>query len=125
LVVSLCVVTEAFEVWGWRVPFLLSVTSLAAAVYLRSNMPESHEFIVNREELDEEYNRRVQHKTETPASKTIATATAAKGDVDVDIVSFAEEAGQASSPTKHYVPVVELFRSHWLAIILQVGYEAW
>jgi hypothetical protein len=25
--------------WGWRVPFLLAVTSLAAAVVLRYNMP--------------------------------------------------------------------------------------
>lgn len=26
---------------------------------------------------------------------------------------------------KHYVPLAELFRGHWLGLILQTGYEAW
>ena len=91
-------------------------------------MPESHEFIVNREEIDEEYQRRIQQSTGAPkakASPVTAELSKADGDVDVDIQSFAEQGGQANTTTKHYVPVVELFRGHWLAIILQVGYEAW
>jgi len=120
---------EAFEVWGWRVPFLISITSLVAAIYLRSNMPESHEFIANREEINEEYQRRIHQTTGAPKAKVASPVTAelskADGDVDVDIQSFAEEGGQANTTTKHYVPVVELFRGHWLALILQVGYEAW
>lgn len=30
-------------VWGWRVPFLLAVVTLIAAIALRYNMPESQE----------------------------------------------------------------------------------
>jgi predicted MFS family arabinose efflux permease len=30
-------------VWGWRVPFLLAVLTLVAAIVLRYNMPESQE----------------------------------------------------------------------------------
>jgi hypothetical protein len=35
------------------------------------------------------------------------------------------EAGPAAAaPTKHYVPFLELFRGHWLGIIIQACYEA-
>jgi hypothetical protein len=34
---------EALLVWGWRVPFLLAIVTLFAAVTLRYNMPESQE----------------------------------------------------------------------------------
>jgi predicted MFS family arabinose efflux permease len=30
-------------VWGWRVPFLVAVITLVAAIVLRYNMPESKE----------------------------------------------------------------------------------
>jgi hypothetical protein len=30
----------------------------------------------------------------------------------------------AAAPTKHYVPVLELFRGHWFGIIIQACYEA-
>ena len=30
---------EAMLVWGWRVPFLLAITTLVAATLLRMNMP--------------------------------------------------------------------------------------
>jgi predicted MFS family arabinose efflux permease len=30
-------------VWGWRVPFLIAVITLIAAIVLRYNMPESQE----------------------------------------------------------------------------------
>jgi predicted MFS family arabinose efflux permease len=30
-------------VWGWRVPFLLAIVTLVAAMALRYNMPESRE----------------------------------------------------------------------------------
>jgi hypothetical protein len=33
------------------------------------------------------------------------------------------EAGGAG-PTKHYVPVLELFRGHWQGILVQTCYEA-
>jgi predicted MFS family arabinose efflux permease len=30
-------------VWGWRVPFLIAIVTLVAAIVLRYNMPESQE----------------------------------------------------------------------------------
>lgn len=36
--------TEDFLSWGWRVPFLLSIVMLAAAVYIRVNIAETPEF---------------------------------------------------------------------------------
>eukprot|EP00882_Tetradesmus_deserticola_P033950 GHRQ01038832.1.p1 GENE.GHRQ01038832.1~~GHRQ01038832.1.p1 ORF type:complete len:105 (+),score=46.04 GHRQ01038832.1:365-679(+) len=53
---------EALLVWGWRVPFLMAVATLAVAIVLRYNMPESAEFAASREEIDEEYKRRLQQK---------------------------------------------------------------
>lgn len=35
--------TDAMLVWGWRVPFLLAIVTLVAAIVLRYNMPESQE----------------------------------------------------------------------------------
>ena len=35
---------EHFLSWGWRVPFLLSIITLAAAVYIRVNIAETPEF---------------------------------------------------------------------------------
>jgi hypothetical protein len=60
------VCAEAFEVWGWRVPFLLSIFSLAAAVALRYNMPNSIEFDVARRNMTAGYNARVCHQQEGP-----------------------------------------------------------
>ncbi|MBR7197993.1 MFS transporter [Pseudomonas sp. 14A] len=36
--------TEAFEAWGWRVPFLLSIILLAVSVYIRLQLSESPVF---------------------------------------------------------------------------------
>lgn len=35
---------EAFEAWGWRVPFLLSIVVIALAFYVQRKMDESREF---------------------------------------------------------------------------------
>ncbi|OZM78790.1 MFS transporter [Pseudonocardia sp. MH-G8] len=35
---------EAFDAWGWRVPFLLSVVGVAVAFWIRVRMPETDEF---------------------------------------------------------------------------------
>jgi len=32
--------------------------------------------------------------------------------------------GRKASTTKHYVPVLELFRGHWFGILVQMCYEA-
>ena len=37
--------TEAFEAWGWRVPFLLSILLLAISVYIRMQLNESPVFM--------------------------------------------------------------------------------
>ncbi|MCV2221693.1 MFS transporter [Pseudomonas mercuritolerans] len=36
--------TEAFEAWGWRIPFLLSIILLAVSVYIRLQLSESPVF---------------------------------------------------------------------------------
>ena len=36
---------EQFEVWGWRVPFLLSIVLLAVSVYIRLQLSESPVFL--------------------------------------------------------------------------------
>ncbi|WP_369991989.1 MFS transporter [Pseudomonas xanthosomatis] len=37
--------TEAFEAWGWRIPFLLSILLLAISVYIRMQLNESPVFM--------------------------------------------------------------------------------
>jgi MFS family permease len=37
--------TEAFEAWGWRIPFLLSILLLAVSVYIRLQLSESPVFV--------------------------------------------------------------------------------
>ncbi len=37
--------TEAFEAWGWRIPFLLSILLLAISVYIRMQLNESPVFL--------------------------------------------------------------------------------
>jgi MFS family permease len=46
LVILACRITlgEQFEVWGWRVPFLLSIILLAVSVYIRLQLDESPVF---------------------------------------------------------------------------------
>lgn len=39
--------------WGWRVPFLLAIITLVAAIALRYNMPESQEVRDRREGQEE------------------------------------------------------------------------
>jgi MFS family permease len=36
---------EAFEQWGWRIPFLVSIALLAISVYIRLSMNESPAFV--------------------------------------------------------------------------------
>ncbi|QRY78245.1 MFS transporter [Pseudomonas sp. PDNC002] len=42
--------TEAFEAWGWRIPFLLSILLLIISVYIRLQLAESPVFLKMKEE---------------------------------------------------------------------------
>jgi len=42
--------TEAFEAWGWRIPFLLSILLLIVSVYIRLQLSESPVFLRMKEE---------------------------------------------------------------------------
>lgn len=139
MMVSL-VPADALLVWGWRLPFLFAISTLIAAAVLRYNMPESVEFATSREEIDEDYHRRMKmHKT---GSKAFGRTRSTSSDADVADttdatnkskladaqstdggVSIADTEGQGLE--KHYVPLFELFRGYWSGLILQMGYEAW
>jgi MFS family permease len=43
---------DAFNVWGWRIPFLVSAVLLAISVWMRAKLAESPEFARIREEGD-------------------------------------------------------------------------
>jgi MFS family permease len=47
LVILICRVTlgDQFEVWGWRIPFLLSILLLGISVYIRLQLQESPAFV--------------------------------------------------------------------------------
>jgi MFS family permease len=38
---------EAFEAWGWRIPFLLSIVVVGLALYVHTRMQESREFVAS------------------------------------------------------------------------------
>lgn len=50
LAVQAIVGAEAFEEWGWRVPFLISVVPLALSVWIRSKLNESPMFLKMKRE---------------------------------------------------------------------------
>eukprot|EP00879_Flechtneria_rotunda_P003299 GHRR01003524.1.p1 GENE.GHRR01003524.1~~GHRR01003524.1.p1 ORF type:complete len:498 (+),score=121.17 GHRR01003524.1:1133-2626(+) len=151
LVISV-IPADALIVWGWRVPFLMAITTLAAAVILRYNMPESIEFATSREEIDEDYRRRLKQQQKNQGgialgdtvtssrsrstSTDMAVATTAADVVSKDAlvvnspdcktaVTAADVESRVSAEDKHYVPVLELFRGYWSGLLLQMGYEAW
>jgi MFS family permease len=52
LVILICRVTlgDAFEVWGWRIPFLVSIVLLVVSVYIRLQLQESPAFLEIKKE---------------------------------------------------------------------------
>ena len=52
LVILICRVTlgDAFEVWGWRIPFLVSLLLLGVSVYIRLQLQESPAFLQIKQE---------------------------------------------------------------------------
>ncbi|KAF8068166.1 shiA [Scenedesmus sp. PABB004] len=115
---------EALLAWGWRVPFLLSVITLAVAAILRYNMPESSEFTASREALEDEVAARsaaaqhAQHGAPAPAAGEADAAVAISDDVEGG-------AAAASGAGRHYVPVLELFRGYWAGLALHALYGTW
>lgn len=130
---------ENLLVWGWRIPFLLAVTTLIAATLLRWNMPESTEFATSREEIEEDYRKKLReykrrHRKDKLAALNMPTATpaaTADGVKDADSVAKIQrqqsdvESVKDPETEKHYVPLTYLLKNHWHGLILQTGYEAW
>jgi hypothetical protein len=68
----------------------------------------------------------------TTTAAAAAAAASASADLTCEVASSEDgsmvkkidpESGTATA-TKHYVPVLELFRGHWQGIIIQACYEA-
>lgn len=49
---------DAFNTWGWRIPFLLSIVLAAVGLYIRLNAAESPEFLVEKEKMAKEAEHR-------------------------------------------------------------------
>ena len=50
LVLRLSMSTEAFNEWGWRIPFLLSILLLGVSIWIRLQLQESPAFVKMKEE---------------------------------------------------------------------------
>lgn len=121
---------SAMLVWGWRVPFLMSIVTLAVAAVLRYNMPESSEFTNSREELSEEAIRRARNTAAAAAAaRPNEAGSSAAGSLDghVSVVDLEGQSAAAAADEKkaHYVPVYELFRGYWSGLLLHSLYGAW
>ncbi|WP_192564674.1 MFS transporter [Pseudomonas gozinkensis] len=79
--------TEAFEAWGWRIPFLLSILLLAVSVYIRLQLNESPVFM--------------KMKAEGKASKAPLTESFARWD-NLKIVIMALLGGTAGQAVVWY-----------------------
>ncbi|MEJ5862909.1 MFS transporter [Pseudomonas farsensis] len=79
--------TEAFEAWGWRLPFLLSIVLLAISVYIRMQLNESPVFL--------------KMKAEGKASKAPLTESFARWD-NLKIVIMALLGGTAGQAVVWY-----------------------
>ncbi|NBU24058.1 MAG: MFS transporter [Gammaproteobacteria bacterium] len=85
LVILMCrwLTGDAFEVWGWRIPFLVSVVLLAVSVYIRLQLEESPAF----EQI------RAEGKL---AKKPLTEAFAERGNLKIVLLAlFGATAGQA------------------------------
>lgn len=103
-------------VWGWRIPFLLSIFTVLSAAILRYNMPESSEFTASREEIEEDVQKRQQHKA-AEAHSSDSQADSSDGHV-----SIVDVEGQNGAKKARYVPVLELFRGYWSGLLLHSLY---
>lgn len=79
--------TEAFEAWGWRIPFLLSILLLIVSVYIRLQLSESPVFL--------------KMKAEGKASKAPLTESFARWD-NLKIVIMALLGGTAGQAVAWY-----------------------
>jgi hypothetical protein len=104
-------------VWGWRIPFLLSVVTLLVAAILRYNMPESAEFTMSQEEMNEDY--RARHTGHTTGSTDAATVTTGTHCSENGVE---EGTTHGAAQTQRYTPLVELFRGYWSGLLLHSCY---
>jgi hypothetical protein len=111
-------------VWGWRVPFLMSIVTLAVAAILRYNMPESSEFTMSREELSEEAIKRARQANAHSIEAGNSAAGSTDGHISVIDVEGQSAAAVGDDKKAHYVPVLELFRGYWSGLVLHSLYGA-
>jgi hypothetical protein len=114
----------AMLLWGWRVPFLMSIVTLAVAAILRYNMPESSEFTMSREELSEEAIKRARQANAHGVEAGSSAAGSTDGHISVIDVEGQTAAAAADEKKAHYVPVLELFRGYWSGLVLHSLYGA-
>ncbi|WIA17470.1 hypothetical protein OEZ85_014310 [Tetradesmus obliquus] len=147
---------------GWRIPFLASSLTLVAAIIVRFNMPESTEFAISHDEIEQEFHRRLQQQQQRrkqeqqqqqqqapnnsssrpsryscslapiPSCSDLSCSTRPEGVTNSNAKSKSnnsrlddlEAVRKLLLAERHYVPVVELLRGHWGALLLQCGYQA-
>jgi MFS family permease len=109
LILTVALTPEQMNVWGWRVPFLLTTVSALGAFVLRMHLPEPRVWrraCVVVEEEEEKKGGGI--KTESGDEKTRATP-----------------------PPRHRArhtsgsPIVKLLKRSWPQVLLQTFYEAW
>jgi hypothetical protein len=129
------------------VPFLAASVSLVAGVVLRFNMPETAEFATSHEQMEVEFQARLQQQQQQqrrkqqqqkdhqslplplPQLTRAAAGAPAAGGVAPQAAAAAAAADEAcathgTASARHYVPLVQLFREHWLGLLLHVCYAA-
>ncbi|MFV3076801.1 MFS transporter [Niveispirillum fermenti] len=104
LLVSEAVSPAAFQSWGWRVPFLLSVVLVLIGSYVHRRLEEPEEF------------RKVRPEAFGPKPEAVGAKPEAVGPKPGAVGAKPEAAGKARE-----LPLTKVLREHWADVLLAGG----